>query len=819
MKKLLLIITLAFCQLSLIARSPAEITGKVMDENNEPLPFATILLLSVQDSSLVKANTTDMDGSYTFEDIKAGDFFIKATMVGFEEYLSSPIHKTEGLAINLPIITLKTSVATLDAVEVVARKPFIEQQLDKTVLNVENSIVGAGNTALEVLEKAPGVFIDRQNNQLKLRNKAGVLVMIDGRRNYMSEQSLMEYLNNMSSDQIESIELITNPSSKYDASGNSGIINIKLKKNKNYGTNGSLSLTGSNVFLPFVVKDFYAGSTNLSLNHRKEKWNVYGTANVGSNQWYNDNDIERTTNFEGTKSIFVSESKRFGKGNYINAKLGTDYYMSDKTTIGVMLDYNNWKGNMDNVGVTRVNEITNGNSVQSYLTPLNFRNNTNNNFTANFNIKQKLKKEGADISLDLDYSGYDTDATTLFDTKFYDQNNTQTDILLQRNFAPSSIDIYAGRIDLTMPFENKSKLELGVKSSFVKTDNNFIFEIEQDGTYVNDPGKTNHFLYDELVNAAYANYGKQWEKTGIQAGLRAEHTLSNGNSITLNKEVNKNYLSLFPTFFINHKLAKDHAVRLSYSRRIGRPNYSQLNPFIFFLDPYTFNKGNSFLTPQFTENLELAYTYKDGLTVSAGYGYTKDNIFETIEQNDTTRVTYQTTINLQHTNNYFTNVSLPIPVTKWWNLQSNFSLYYINFKDDNISGGQLNAGQLAYNFNINNILTLKKGWAAEVSSWYSSPQRMGIITTNKPQYAVNMGVQKNVLDGKGKFKLNANDIFLTSFFRGDINYANMDLMVRNRWASRRVTLNFTYNFGNQNVKNSRRRSTASDDMKNRVGGN
>jgi hypothetical protein len=389
--------------------------------------------------------------------------------------------------------------------------------------------------------------------------------------------------------------------------------------------------------------------------------------------------------------------------------------------------------------------------------------------------------------------------------------------LVQRNPTSTIIDIYAAKFDFSIPTKNKAKIDLGAKTSYVKTDNDFVFEQLFDNTWVNDEGKTNHFVYTEFVNAAYINYGKQWKKVGLQSGLRAEYTISEGNSLTLNKVVPKSYLSLFPTLFINHNISEKHGTRYSYSRRIGRPNYQQLNPFLFFLDPYTFQKGNEFLNPQFTDNAEFTYSYKGASSIAFGYSFTKDNMFDVIEQEDDSRKTFQTTTNLEKVENFSVNVSFPVTVTKWWTMNNNISGYYNRFRDSDVSGGVLDIGNFAYNFYTGHTFSLKKGWSAEANMWYNSPNVFGIIRATKPQYAVNAGVQK-VLNKKARLKLNINDMFLTSFFNGKIDYQNIDLAVTNRWASRRATLSFTYTFGNQNVKSARRRSTAAEDLKSRAAG-
>jgi outer membrane receptor protein involved in Fe transport len=816
MKKLLLLLLLPCLSMAAQTR---KISGTVLDENAIALPFANVLLLNAVDSSLVKATASDLEGSFEMQDLADGNYLLKISMVGYSDFFT-PKFQLNASTPELKLQPVKLAVAAgqLAEVKVVAQKPFIEQQLDKTVVNVENSIVSSGSTALEVLEKAPGVIVDRQNNSLKLKNNSGVLVMINGRRNYLSNEALMQMLSNMTSEEISSIELITNPSSKYDAAGNSGIINIKLKKNKSFGTNGTVSLSGGDTFIPNSASGLYRGGGNVSLNHRNEKWNIFGNGNLNRTSSYSDNNLIRSTNFETLRTEFDQMSKRSGNGIYSSARIGADYFASDKTTVGFMFDANNWNGVMNSHGLTNIVEIQNGIRNVSSLVPLSKLKSDNWNMNGNLNLKHNFNDKGKEMTFDIDFSGFRNYGFQEFDNRFYNSENQLTSKLIQRNTTPSDINIYAARLDFIIPYQNSLKLEFGAKTSYVKTDNDFLFEVEEDGQWEVDRGKTNHFIYTEFVNAAYINVGKQWKKIGLQSGLRAEHTISEGNSITLDKVVPRNYLSLFPTLFINQKLTENHALRYSYSRRIGRPNYQQLNPFLFFLDPYTFEKGNEYLNPQFTDNLEFTYSYKGSSSISFGYAHTKDNIFQVIEQDDETRVTYQTNKNLEKVENYSVNISVPVPVAKWWNMHNNFGFYYIHFKDSNVSGGVVDAGTLAYNFYTGHTFTLKNSWTAEANMWYNSPQLYGIINQKNPQYAVNAGIQKAFWEKKARLKFNINDIFLTSFFKGSIDHENVDLKINNRWNSRRATLTFTYNFGNQNVKASRNRKTATDDLKQRAGG-
>lgn len=821
MKKLLLLLFVSLGTFNaILAQSPFKIEGIILDENAKPLPFATTLLLKSSDSTLVKAGVTDESGNYIFENFAANTYLVSVTMVGYNKFTSPPISiSAENSKITFQPIKLQLSSNELKEVNVTAKKPFIEQQVDKTVVNVENSIVASGNTALEVLEKSPGIIIDQQNDKIKLKNKSGILFMIDGKRNYLSEADLVQMLKNMSSDQIASIEIITNPSSKYDAAGNSGIINIKLKKNQSYGTNGSFSTSAGTAFIPNSTKDLNRGSVNLNLNYRNQKWNLYGSASGNRSAWYNDNRLDRKVNYENTLSEFNQYSQRNGVGLGNSTKIGADYFASEKTTIGLMVDGNYWDGNMVGNSSTDIT-TTSGASVEH--SSLNQKIDVamgRFNLSSNFNIKHNFNDKGKEMTFDLDYSKFNNTGNQGFTTNYFDANDQLTSTLIQRNNTPTKINIVASKIDFTIPFENKLKMEFGAKSSFVKTDNNFVFEQQQEnGTWNIDASKTNYFIYKENVNAAYVNMNKNWEKWSIQAGLRAEHTQSNGNSITQNNTVKRNYISLFPTFFLNQNINKDHSMRYSYSRRIDRPNYQQLNPFIFFLDPYTYEEGNPYLQPQFTDNFEISYTFKGAASLSLGYANTKDYMAQITEQDDATRVTKAIQRNLENFKNYSANFSFPIPVRKWWMMQNQVSFYYNKFKDDNLLGGQLNIGAFAYNFYTSSTFTLPKNWSAEANMWYDSPSVYGMFRNTKPQYAVNAGIQKSFWEKKGRLKLNVNDIFLTSFWTGKVNYQNMDFTISNRWTSRRAMLTFSYNFGNQNVKSARKRNTATDTELQRVGG-
>ena len=815
MKTLLTLIACLIACGASFAQKNSKLSGKVVDEKGQALAFAVVKVLNSPDTTIVKSGSTNVDGEFIFDQLKEGNYRLSVSMMGHKT------KKTESFALTgdlkLPSIVLNGEAKQLKEVSVQGRKPYVEHQIDKTVLNVENSIVSSGSTALEVLEKAPGVQIDRQSEQIKLNNKSGVTVMIDGKTNFLSGADITTLLSNMSSDQIATIELITNPSSKYDAAGNAGIINIKLKRNKAYGTNGTLSLNGGQGIMPDSPTDLARAGLNLNLNHREGKWNIFGNGTVARKASFNNTFLTRTTFANGLASAFTQDFDRKNKGVGFQGKLGADYYASEKTVFGVMIDANTVKTKLNNFSNTLINEVQSNVASSNSVLQDAYSNSPANNLTANFNIKHDFDKTGKNISFDVDYSNFNNKKDEQFNARYLNQGGQQTNTTLLRNNTDANIDIFAAKTDFTLPINKTMKFETGLKSSYVVTNNDFISEQFLSGSWQNDPNKSNNFIYKENINAIYGNFSKEWKVWQVQLGLRAEHTHSNGNSITSNKEVDRNYLSLFPTVFVNQKLNENNNIRYSYSRRVDRPNYQQLNPFSFYMDPYAVDQGNPYLKPQFTDNFEVSYGYKQ-VSFSLNYADTRDMITQISQQDEVTRIVSVIRQNLGRAQNYSAGVYFPVKVAKWWNMQNNASVYYNKFEDGNLEGAAFRASKVAYNFNTNQTFILPQNFTVEVSFWYSSPKVSGVEQTTIAQYALNAGIQKSLLNKKLKLRLNMDDILLTNYWKGALEYQNVNLQVTNRYTSRRANFSISYGFGNQNVKSARSRNTATDDIKGRAGG-
>lgn len=785
-----------------------KVSGSVLDEKSQPFPFVNILLLHAKDSVLVKGLAADESGKFLFDQVADGKYLALVSMVGYQKKYSD-VFSVSSNTVTLPAFNLKTDTQSLNEVTVVSKKPFIEQEIDRTVINVENSIVSAGATALEVLERAPGVTVDQQNEQLKLRGKEGVIVQIDGKQTFLSQQELITLLRNTPSDNIEKIELITNPSAKYDAAGNSGIINIKMKRNKSYGTNG-------NVNLGAAYARYGRSSATATINHRAGKISTFISGGAFFNKGFNNNDIYRKIPYEDKVTVFDQRTDRVNKSQYYNVRAGVDYFATDKTTIGVLVSgfYNNWS---NPYGVTNTRILNEDLVLQRTFRTNVYNGSKMNNLSSNINFKHQFNDKGKELTFDLDYVRYDGKQNSMLDTR-YSKPDGQPDGApeIVRNTMPSNINIGVAKLDYAQPLW-KGKLETGLKSSLVASDNNMVFEIKTDDWNL-DPKRSNQFKYSENVNAAYINYGGSIsKKVKYQLGLRGEHTHSIGNSVTLNQKRDRNYVNLFPSIFLSNQLDTNNVINISYSRRIDRPNYQSLNPFEFYLDPYTFQRGNPNLKPQYTNSFQLVHVYKSFLNTTLAYSRIKDMIADELPQQIASEnKTFVTSDNLDNQDNVSLTISFPVPITKWWKLQTNFTGVYNHYNSIYLDE-KLEIKQASWNMYASSQFTISKSWSAELSGWYNSRAFYGLYAA-KPMGMLNAGLQKNILNKKGTIRLNVNDIFWTNRFRGKAIYKDIDFSVRSEWPSRQFRLTFTYNFGNQNVKGARQRNTGSDDLQKRANG-
>jgi iron complex outermembrane receptor protein len=813
-KSIIFIIALTVLQTAVVVaqtiKPTALVSGTVLDDKGAAMPYASVGLLKAKDSSLVKGAITNETGKYKFDRVNQGNYIVSVTAMGYAKANSKVINiSPDATETNIPAIKLGSSSKTLKEVNITAAKPLIERKLDRTVMNVENSVLAAGNSAMDILERAPGVSIDKDDN-ISLKGKQGVTVMINDKLTYLSAAQLATLLRSTDGTTIQSIEIITNPSAKYDAAGNSGIINIKLKKNKQTGTNGSVTLGAG-------YGNSGKDNSSLSLNHKEGKLSVFGTFSHADYKRTHQLDIKRiVTDSTGAKTYFNQFSSLPGVHHDNSYRLGADYELTSKNTIGFLVNgyFNN--ENDDNNNTTYIG--TQPNVTNSYQNTISQIAQTYKNFALNLNDKFQIDTSGQELSVDLDYSKFNNNSNAQYNTYFFQPDgSSMLPPVFLRNQTPSVITIHTAKADYTYPINKILKLETGVKFSSVKTDNNLQAQQQANGSYVNDTTLTNRFVYDEKIDAGYVNFSQTYKNTSIQTGLRAEYTSSTGDLVTTNQVVSRHYIDFFPSVFINHTINDKNEIGISYSRRIDRPGYDDLNPFVYYLDQYTYQKGNPFLNPQYTNNFELDYTFNKTINVSLGYSRTSDAITQILLTDPVSKATFETNLNLQTQSSYNINVNSPYTITKWWTGNINADAFYLGFKSDSLLGATLNNGQWAYQIKATQTFQIAKNYKAELMSDYQSALTYGIFYV-KQRYSNDVGISHSFSDKKANIKFSVSDIFNT--LRNDVtsHYQANDLDIRQKNETRIARLTFTYNFGNNKIKANQHQS-GDDDLKGRVKGN
>ena len=803
MKKLIYL--LSFSILSTFGYSQNGIMkGQILDEDGQPLEYANVLLLNAVDSSLYKGGLTEGEGKFIFERVDKGSYLVSASMVGFGEAISDILTSDGYGSVEVPNIQLVNGIQ-IDEVTVTAKKPFIELKADKMIINVANSSVSAGNSALEVLVKSPGVIVDNNDN-ISLRGKQGVLVTINGKNQYMSGQEITRLLQNMPASNIQNIEIITNPSAKYEAEGNSGIINIVLKKNENLGSNGSISSSMRQGWKT-------SHNHNLGLNYRSEKVNVYGSGEYYNWGWKQDLSLMRNIAFEEGSTLFDQVAEMEEDGDGYNMKIGMDWMVTQKTTFSLLGKVNN--GNEFDINDNTTNISGDNMPEFDVLTVLTNGEENYSNYTYNTNISHKFNDNGLTLTFDADWSMYENTTFINYDNFFENIIGDEVaDPFFLRNNQNTSIDIFASKIDLTVPVSEKFTLEIGGKVSMVETVNRTLFEYQDNEQWVNQTESSNDFMYNEDVWAAYINGSGNLGTFMIQGGVRMEHTKSEGESITLNEVVPRSYTDFFPSISVSRAINEKHNLSLTYSRRLERPNYKDLNPFENYLDQYTFEKGNPFLNPQYSNAFGLNYAMGRQLFVAINYSHTTDAITQVIEQFSAENKTFQTNQNLDDNNNLSLTLSAPRVWTEWWTSRLNYTTFYNSFKSA-IPSGTLDNSSVAHMFNLNNELQLPGNWSMEVTGRYQTALTFGLFELD-PQGSLDIGFSKSLLDNKANLKIGISDIFRTRNSKVVIDQDDINLIVNQRNDTRRVSVSFSYRFGNQKVKAARKRSTAAEEESGRI---
>ncbi len=787
------------------AQSKATVSGMVTDHTAKALQHVTVSLLAAKDSILVKADISDAEGKFQIASAYSGKFLLSYSIIGFEKKFSQSFDLQSGQSFTAESVSLELAAKKLQDVTVTSRKPMIEIKADKTIFNVESSINATGSNALELLQKSPGIQVDNNEN-ISMKGKTGVKIYIDGKMTQLDSKDLAAYLKSINSNDIEAIEMISNPSAKYDASGNAGIINIRLKKNKKFGTNGSINTT-------FVQGLTPKGNGSVNLNYRDKKVNLFSNVGGSIGMYENDMSLYRIQK----DSIYDQHSENKGDNKNLNVKAGADYFIDSKSTIGVMVT-----GNFsDNYSTTNSRTNVFYQPAAQYVKTLQAFNTipgNRNNMNANINYRY-ADTSGKEINFDADYGLFRGKGNSYQPNYYLDKNGAPLYQVINRNNTPTDIDIYTSKVDVELP-KWKGKLGYGAKFSYVKTSNAFEFFNDINGTTVKLLSRSNRFTYKENVNAAYVNYQRQFNKKwSVQTGLRVEQTNSEGiltrddGLVQSDNTVKKDYSNLFPSAAVTWNVNDKHTLNLTYSRRIDRPSYQDLNPFENKLDELTYEKGNAFLRPQYTDNIELSHTFKSAITTTIGYSHVKDYATQTTDT--TNNATYVQQQNLATQQILSFSVGSPLPIAKWWNGYANVWYNYQIF-DGQIGTNKVHTEIPMFGAYMQSSFTLGKEYTAELSGWFSGPSIWGATWRTKSQGGVDLGIQKQLMQKKATIKLSVTDIFHTNPWTATSDFGGLYIKGGGNWESQTVRVSFSYRFGSNQVKAARQRQTGLESESKRI---
>lgn len=779
---------IAVALLAVSGNAFAQMKGKVVGTDNMPLEGAAVSVLNAADSSLVKTVLTAKGGTFSITGIQSGRYFASFSMMGFQSFTGSRFDiSSEKPAIDVGTITLKPNDIKLDEVKITGQKNFVEYRIDRTILNVDALISNAGANVLEVLEKAPGVMVD-QSGTISLKGQPGVLVLIDNRPTYLSQAALAAYLRSLPANSVEKIELITNPPARYDAAGSAGIIHIRMRKNIVRGLNGSITLSPAR-------SKYWRHNENLNLNYRSNRFNFFTNASFNSTDQWRRLDIGRKYYGENDalQSSFDQTTLFYPKSRTTNLKTGIDFYADEKTTWGFMYT-GAYTQSREQRPVSSVVRNAAG-AIDSLIRADNSDRNRFRQHGINLNFSHQYDSTGKLLTFDLDYIHYRIRARQTFINDLLDgsgvfkrQEKITTDL-------PSSIAIYSAKTDYEHPLK-KARFGAGFKTSLVRTDNAANYFLHQGETISVDYDKTNRFRYSENINAAYLNFNRDFKRFSLQTGLRAENTNGYGhqlgNAAKPDSSFTVHYTSIFPTVFVSYKLDTNQThLNFSYGRRIGRPYYQDLNPFVFLLDKFSYFAGNPYLKPEFGNRFQLSFNYKSRFNLSLLYNYTRNMQGEVIEQAG--NVFISRTGNISRLIWGGITLTARLKAGNWWTCNFYAELISNNFRGMPGDPDRTTGSTYGY-ISPNNQFLFKNGWSAELSGFYITRSQSAQFDKDD-LFLVNAAVQKKVMKDKGIVKLSLRDVFSSLEPNGRIlNIPNARANYYNDADTRVLVASFTYNF-------------------------
>ncbi len=790
------------------------ISGVARNIQNDAAEGATVELCTAKDTAVLQTITAKASGKFSFSGIESGPYIIMISSVGNKKYISGPLVIDDlHQVIAMPAIILSPARQTqLKEVVVTSKKPLIEYDIDKTIVNVEAMIISGTGNALEVLEKTPGIVIDNDGT-INLNGRAGVIVLIDGRQTYMSQQDLAAYLRSIPAGTLDKIELMTNPPAKYDAAG-SAVINIRFKKNRVQGYTGSLSLS-------YTQGKRNRNYNSLNLNYLNKKVNLFGTISANKDRSFSEDRTERIYYNNNNEEISSANLKNYNsyKLHDFTGRVGMDLTLSSKTTFGfigsVYNRINENKGTYINTTFIHGNSQPGSSGYGNSIT-----NSTWKQQTFNINFQHKFNTSGRELSADINYINYNNGSGQLLGNVLIKGNGGIDSSFIFHYDLPSDIHVYNGRLDYSHPLKNKFSLSAGMKSNFVKNDRPSYYTDIINNASQPDLSKSNHFIYNENINGLYVNLRKDWKRIGGQLGLRVENTNTKGhqlgNAMVPSSTYTNHYTGLFPSLFINYKMDSvgKNTISIAFTRRINRPNYQQLNPFMVFIDQYSYSTGNPYLQPAYNYYIELNYRYKQFLSVGLQYDRVNNVFFNATQSINSKFISKPENASTRYLVALMTNLNFP--VTKWWRLNMNIGAGRFRTMGS-IYNQSLDKTQYAYRINALNQFNFPGGWSGEISGRYSS-RIINLQRIDEARWQVNAGILKRIMKNKATIRLTADDIFWSMKIKDRTTGLNLTNAYHvNLQDSRRIGMAFNFNFGKETFTRKRRyNDNGADDVKDRV---
>lgn len=784
------------------------VKGSVQDENAKALSFANVLVLTAADSTLVGGSATDDAGSFEVTNVPAGEYLVSVRMVGYPKYYQGPFELMGDLEIET--IQMMPAGEELAELKVTGQKQLITREANKTILNVAEAEVYMGEDALEVLKKAPGVIVD-QNNNISLKGKSDVMILVDGKETFMSREDVAKMLQGMPSSDIEKIEIIDNPSAKYEAEGRGGVIDIRLAKGTKKGWNGTANASTAKGI-------HWRNKAGLSLNARQEKLYVY--ANYNYNQTTSQDIVLITRMFpsEEETSVFAQDWLEVAEYDIHNLRTGLDYDITDQLNAGVNFRYT------DGVLFDKGSSMTTLTNAPLYPYDEISLNTGENNLWTNkgvgFFVTKEFGEEGGELELNLDRSSYYDGYDTRFENEYFMNNALAEgpDDLLTNDYF-TDIQVTSVKADYEVALMDSLQLSAGLKWSDVSTVNDFNFYTNEivEGVEIPtlDETRTNAFDYNEKLSAAYVELNYTLPKWSVQAGLRMEHTDWEGFSGTLNQESGDNYTELFPTLTIGRTFSEKIGASVSYGRRIGRPDYEQLNPFVFYIDQYTTQSGNPFLQPEFTHAFGLTFLYEQQPLLQIGYDRTSSAIADLITQDDENNLTNLRNENYDRSETFYLGTGAPLNFGKWAEGMLQVFAFYNHFQTE-LPGEDLDKAQLSTYCGLNQTFNLPMDFKLGLDAFYQTPVVFGVFEV-KSNYGIDLALSKKFLDDQLQVTVGASDIFHTNRSDVIIRQGTIDSYAEQEWDTQRLKLSLRYNFGNNNKISGKQKDRGPEEL-NRING-